>query len=276
MLVFLSIIVGSLTGFSTGVGTARMFHAPSKQGLGAFRTLGEINACNGDRVSHVAFGLGFIFNATAAALGSGALTQDLIHRIIPNWGIALASTFTRKKDNFQIMRSPAFLGLSGLIVGAITMPLIILLYQVIPLELSGVASGVLAPAAGWLFSYVMPVIFLIAALDAGKKVGTMSLFFGVLSQFISGNAIPGIVLGILVGSAWTHSGLKSLQFWLLLTLVLVMFVAIAIFREITWDSIIHFKEVKATAAKIASDFNEIKNSSIDFSVLNVPGIINEV
>jgi hypothetical protein len=47
----------------------------------------------------------------------------------------------------------------------------------------------------------MPVIFLIAALDAGKKTGSMALILGVLSQFISGNSIPGIILGILVGSA---------------------------------------------------------------------------
>lgn len=36
-----SIIIGGLLGFSASVGAARMFHAPSTQGLGAFRTLGE-------------------------------------------------------------------------------------------------------------------------------------------------------------------------------------------------------------------------------------------
>ena len=42
-----SIIIGGLLGFSASVGAARMFHAPSTQGLGAFRTLGEMNACMG-------------------------------------------------------------------------------------------------------------------------------------------------------------------------------------------------------------------------------------
>ena len=42
-----SIIIGGLLGFSASMGAARMFHAPSTQGLGAFRTLGEMNACMG-------------------------------------------------------------------------------------------------------------------------------------------------------------------------------------------------------------------------------------
>ena len=47
-----SIIIGGLLGFSASMGAARMFHAPSTQGLGAFRTLGEMNACMGDPASH--------------------------------------------------------------------------------------------------------------------------------------------------------------------------------------------------------------------------------
>ncbi|ATZ16105.1 uncharacterized protein (TIGR03580 family) [Entomoplasma freundtii] len=275
-LIFLSIFAGTLVGLATGVGTARMFHAPNKQGLGAFRTLGEINACNGDPVSHVALGLGFFFNAAATAVGSGALTQDLIHRIIPNWGIALANTFTKKKDNFQIMRSPTLVGLGGMIVGAIMMPTIILICKLIPTELSEVASGVLTPAATWLFTYIMPVIFLIAAMDAGKKVGTMALLFGVLSQFISGNAIPGIVLGILVGSSWLHSGVRSKQFWFLLTLVSLMFILIAYFRGITFKDIIHFKNISIEMQKIACDFSDLSLLNFDISISTYSGIINEV
>lgn len=275
-LVFLSIFAGALVGLATGIGTARMFHAPNKQGLGAFRTLGEINACNGDPVSHVALGLGFFFNATATAVGSGALTQDLVHRIIPNWGIALANTFTKKKDNFQIMRSPTLIGLGGMIVGAVMMPMIILICKLIPSQLSEVASGVLTPAATWLFTYIMPVIFLIAAMDAGKKIGTMALLFGVLSQFISGNAIPGIVLGILVGSSWMHSGVRSTQFWFLLILISIMFVLIAYFRGITFHDIVHFKPVATEIQKITRDFSQLPITNFDVSISTYSGIINEV
>lgn len=56
-----------------------MFHAPNTQGLGAFRTLGEMNACMGDPASHFSFGLGFFFNAWASSVGAGAFTQDVTH-----------------------------------------------------------------------------------------------------------------------------------------------------------------------------------------------------
>ncbi len=49
-----------------------MFHAPNTQGLGAFRTLGEMNACMGDPASHFSFGLGF-------SLMHGLLQLVLVH-----------------------------------------------------------------------------------------------------------------------------------------------------------------------------------------------------
>jgi hypothetical protein len=32
------------------------------------------------------FGLGFFFNAWASSVAAGSFTQDVDHRIIPNWG----------------------------------------------------------------------------------------------------------------------------------------------------------------------------------------------
>ena len=61
-LIVKSIIVGALAGAGTAGGAARMYHAPEIQGMGAFRTLGEMNACNGDPVSHFSYGLGFLFS----------------------------------------------------------------------------------------------------------------------------------------------------------------------------------------------------------------------
>jgi hypothetical protein len=53
--------------------------------MGAFRTLGELNSCEGDPASHFSFGLGFFFNAWASTVAAGAFTQDVDHRILPNW-----------------------------------------------------------------------------------------------------------------------------------------------------------------------------------------------
>lgn len=83
-----SLIIGALVGVGVGAGAARMFHAPTTQGMGAFRTLGELNSCEGDPASHFSFGLGFFFNAWASSVAAGSFTQDVDHRIIPNWGAA--------------------------------------------------------------------------------------------------------------------------------------------------------------------------------------------
>ena len=47
-----SLVIGGLIGFAVGAGAARMFRAPQTQGMGAFRTLGELNACEGDPIAH--------------------------------------------------------------------------------------------------------------------------------------------------------------------------------------------------------------------------------
>ena len=84
-----SLLIGGLLGFAAGAGAARMFHAPQTQGLGAFRTLGEMNAAQGDPASHFSFGLGFFFNAWASDVGAGAFTKDVTHRNVPNWAAAI-------------------------------------------------------------------------------------------------------------------------------------------------------------------------------------------
>lgn len=69
-----SLIIGALVGVGVGAGAARMFHAPTTQGMGAFRTLGELNSCEGDPASHFSFGLGFFFNAWASSVAAGSFT----------------------------------------------------------------------------------------------------------------------------------------------------------------------------------------------------------
>lgn len=73
-----SLFIGGLVGFAAGAGAARMFHAPTTQGLGAFRTLGEMNACEGDAASHFSFGLGF-----SLMLGHQRLEQVRLRKILP-------------------------------------------------------------------------------------------------------------------------------------------------------------------------------------------------
>lgn len=88
----------------------------------------------------------------------------------------------------------------------------------------------LVPATTWLINPVMPAVFWLAALDAGKRTGLWSTILGGVSALVSGNAIPGIVLGILIGKTADENGYKSNVVRVLIAVVVVMFVVIAYFR----------------------------------------------
>lgn len=224
-----SLIIGAIIGFPIGAGAARMFHAPKSQSLGAFRTLGEMNACAGDRASHFSFGLGFFFNAWASAVGAGAFTQDVAHRIIPNWSVA--ALLGKGKKIEDTMHNPFKMGIAGAIIGAIVIAFLSITTASIPVGLRDVALEVLAPAADWLINIAMPVIFWLAALDAGKRSGFWGTIFGGLSHIIMGNAVPGVVLGILVGKGVDDSGWNKVT-KILMAAIIILFTLSAFFRGI--------------------------------------------
>ena len=169
-ILFQSIIIGGLVGFAAGVGAARMFTAPKTQALGAFRTLGEMNAAEGDPASHFSFGLGFFFNAWASTVGAGAFTQDITHRVIPNW--AAAGLLVKNRNVEQTMHNPKKMGIAGAIAGIVV-------------------------------------------------VG--------LSAMIMGNAVPGVVLGILVGKGVDELGWTRITKSILVAAIL-LFVLSGFFR----------------------------------------------
>ena len=202
-----SLIIGGLVGTAVGAGAARMFHAPTTQGMGAFRTLGEMNACEGDPAAHFTFGLGFFFNAWASVVAFGAFTQDIDHRIIPNWGAAVL--LTRNRNVAQTMHDPKQMAIICGIIGAILIAFLNTSATAVPEELRTTAVKVLMPAASLLVDIAMPVIFWLAAIGAGQRAGFWGTLFGGLAHMIMGNAVPGVVLGILIGKGvdeggWNH------------------------------------------------------------------------
>ncbi|MFC0272618.1 DUF4311 domain-containing protein [Metabacillus herbersteinensis] len=222
-----SIIIGALVGIGVGAGAARMFHAPKVQGMGAFRTLGELNACAGDRASHFSFGLGFFFNAWASAVGAGAFTQDVDHRVIPNWA---AAVLMRKGSSPEdTLHNPKKMAIAGGIIGVIVVAFLNLTASAVPESLQATAVMVLVPAANLLINPVMPVIFWLAALDAGKRSGMWGTIFGGAAHLIMGNAVPGVVLGILIGKGVDDSGWNKVT-RTLITSVILLFVLSAFFR----------------------------------------------
>lgn len=229
-----SLIIGALGGAAVSAGAARMFHAPEIQAMGAFRTLGEINACKGDPVSHFSFGLGFFFNAAGSVIGAGALTQDVLHRIVPNW--AAAALLVKNKKVEETLYDPARMGVMGAIIGAVVVAALNLLANAIPESLAVIASGILSPAANLMINTVMPIIFWLAALDAGKITGIWGTVLGGLAYLIMGNAVPGCVLGIIVGKSVEDSGYnKTVQ--IMLAVIAALFIVIGIGRGF-WGKLI--------------------------------------
>lgn len=229
MIFIQSLIIGAMVGVATGVGVAKMFNAPEKQAMGAFRTLGEMNACKGDRMSHAAFGLGFLFNAWASIVAAGAFTQDVLHRVIPNWAAAIVIKKDGKLED--TLHHPMKMGLAGAVVGAIVVGVLTITTTAAPDALQTVATAVLHPAATNLINLVMPIVFWLAALDAGKRSGFWGTLFGGVSQLVMGNAVPGVVLGILIGKGVDDLGwTKSTK--ILLASVIVLFLISGFFRGV--------------------------------------------
>ena len=227
-IIIYSAIIGIIGGGCIAAGAARMFHAPEVQSMGAFRTLGELNACNGDPIAHFSFGLGFFFSAAASAVAAGSLTQDVMHRIVPNWSAAALLVKNNKVE--ETVQNPRKMMMAGSVVGALVVIFLNTMASIIPEKLSLIASEVLGPATTWLINPVMPAIFWLAAMDAGKTTGMWGTVLGGVSALITGNATPGVVLGILIGKSAEETGYKSKVVQILIAIVVILFVAIAYFR----------------------------------------------
>ncbi|MBP1042499.1 DUF4311 domain-containing protein [Vagococcus sp. BWB3-3] len=233
-----SLVIGGLVGFAVGTGAARMFHAPSTQGLGAFRTLGEMNACEGDAASHFSFGLGFFFNAWASTVGAGAFTQDVDHRVIPNW--AAAALLVKNKNVAETVHNPKKMGIAGALIGMAVVAFLNTTASAIPESLQVTAVAVLVPAANLLINTVMPVLFWLAAIDAGKRSGLWTTIFGGLATMVMGNAVPGVVLGILIGKGVDEIGWNRVTKSMMVAIIL-LFVFSGFFRGFDLQMIESFR-----------------------------------
>lgn len=225
-LIIKSIIVGLLVGGAVVAGAVRMFKAPEVMGMGAFRTLGELNASNGDSVSHFSFGLGFFITSAASVVGTGSLTQDVLHRVIPNWAAAIVNLGGKRDYKEHIVPMTIW----GSIIGAVVYTLLNTSASLVPESLAQMSSAILAPAAQNMIDLIMPLLFLWAAMDAGKRIGIWSIILGGLMALISGNALPGVIFGILVGTLAEEQGYESKATRNMLIIVIIMIALIAYFR----------------------------------------------
>ncbi len=227
-LVIKSAVVGALAGAGAAGGAARMFHAPNVQGMGAFRTLGEMNACNGDPLAHFSYGVGFLFSSAGSVVGTGSLSSDVLHRIVPQR--SAGASILLGGNNKKSASNPLTMTLWGALIGAMLVTFLNTLSNLIPSTMSLIAEKIVSPAADLILSPVLPVAFWMSALSAGKWHGTFATIFGILAQHIMGNATPGAVLGILAGQAVEDTGLTGKRSISLILFISVMFLLIAYFR----------------------------------------------
>lgn len=127
------------------------------------------------------------------------------------------------------MHNPKKMAFVGAGIGAVLVSLLNSTASAIPSSLQSVATKVLVPAGDWLLSPVMPVIFWIAAMDAGRRTGLYGTIFGGFSHLILGNAVPGLVLGILLGKSVDSGGWNRIS-KIMLTATVMLFILSGFFR----------------------------------------------
>ncbi|GAA3410150.1 DUF4311 domain-containing protein [Paenibacillus hodogayensis] len=221
-----SMAVGALAGFGVGAGVARMFHIPDVQGMGAFRVMGELGASEGNPRTHAKYGATYLFSSLLSVLGSGALTQDVAGRVIPNWAAAIL--FKLRGDPAESLHHPRRMAWLGALLGMVLVAVLNGAFWLLPEAAKTTAAAVLVPAAGWFVNPVMPAIFWLAAMDAGRKTGIWGTALGGVSQWVFGNAVPGIMMGIFIGKRVEDIGWnRATAAWVAVIIALLVAVGFA-------------------------------------------------
>ncbi len=189
--------------------------------------MGLKQSLSGSPIAHFSYGLGFLFSSAGTVVGTGSLSSDVLHRIVPQWSAGLSNFAAKDKKASQ---NPFKMMISGAVVGAAVVTFLNTLSGLIPSAMSTIAEKIVSPSAELILSPILPVAFWISALGAGKYHGAFATIFGVLAQVIMGNATPGCVLGILVGQSVQDEGFTSKRSLLMMGFVAVMFLLIAYFR----------------------------------------------
>lgn len=129
----------------------------------------------------------------------------------------------------ETLHDPKRMAIACGVIGMIVVTFLNLTASSVPEALQVTAVKVLVPAANLLVNTVMPVIFWLAAIDAGKKSGFWATVFGGAAQLIMGNAVPGLVLGILIGKGVEESGWNHVTKVMMVAIV-ALFVLSGFFR----------------------------------------------
>lgn len=132
------------------------------------------------------------------------------------------------------------MGIVGGLIGMVLVAFLNTTASAIPESLQVAAVAVLVPAATILINTVMPVLFWLAAIDAGRRSGFWGTILGGLSQLVMGNAVPGVVLGILIGKGVDDIGWNRVTKSIMVAIIL-LFLFSGFFRGFDMQMIESFK-----------------------------------
>lgn len=206
LLLIKSLIIGGLCGCAVSALAARMFFAPKIMSAGSFRTMGEMNACMGDPISHISFGLSYFLSCWANNVAYGGMFQDYLHRAVPN--ISAGLLLMKNKNVEETVYDPFKMACAGLVVGGIGYAIMNCTGSLVPVFVTDKMMEVFAPVATYLL-IVMQLLYLIACLNNGKQTGIWGIMLGAISYLATGNACAGLILGILTGKTIEDQGYKS-------------------------------------------------------------------
>ncbi|MBR2746573.1 MAG: DUF4311 domain-containing protein [Erysipelotrichaceae bacterium] len=237
-----SLIVGFCMSAAVGALNARMFYAPEVMAAGAFRTLGEINACNGDPTSHFSFGLSYWLSSWVNNMAYGGMGQDFLHRTVPNVGAGLLLLGNKNRE--ETIQNPWKMFLVCGISGAILYAIMNVTHSIIPEFVTTRMMDVFTPAANYMM-IIMQILYFIACLENGKYTAICGLVLGAIAYLATGNASAGLILGILTGKTIENNGIKSKISIVFIVLMIIIWGYICFARGFFGKAIVAFGQLSA-------------------------------
>ena len=166
-------------------------------------------------------------NCAVQGLATGCFEQDFLHRVVPTMA---AGVLTLKNKNYEeTVYDPAKMGIIAAIVSAVLYTLLNCSVSFVPAYVSQSMGKVFTSAINNML-VVMQVLYLIAALDNGVITGCWGIVLGSIAYLVTGNATPGLILGILTGKTIELNGVKSKVSIVFIVLMILVWGSIAYFR----------------------------------------------
>ncbi|MGL4818795.1 MAG: DUF4311 domain-containing protein, partial [Bacilli bacterium] len=136
---------------------------------------------------------------------------------IPSFTIGLGARANGETENAEL--SPLRLGVGGALVGGVLLGTLACLQSLIPLDASNGALTIFSKTALIFVQIVLPLVFWMKAVDAGGQTPVVATVLGGFSQLYLANALPGIIVGIVLAKGYEEMGWQRVSVGMALLVV---------------------------------------------------------